>query len=506
MNARTRVHRNDYDVLAPPALGEWIPSLTVSVIIPAFGDQEKLDLTLAALRHQTYPRHLIEVIVVDDGSAPALRLPDVVPENTRLITTEPGARGRSCARNAGVAVAGGDVVHWLDADVVCAHDQIEAQLRWHHRADYLVVKGYVRYVDHVPGALSPLEVDASVQMGHVAKLFDTVESTPHQWIVDLVDTTRGLRDEPDGAYRVHVTNSATVSRALVDAAGPMDRDLLLGEDTEFGYRLALQGAAFIPEPLAQSYHLGRSMMQRDGDRVRRFNQAHIPDRIPLQRWQRTHPRRTWMVPLLEVVVDASLATYEDTRATVDGFLASELHDLAAVLLIPEEPPSLDRRDPLTGAGTEAALLRALYRHESRVRFGGRTRAPYRLLCPAGWVPADDTLGGLLNLADETGQGLISVLLDEGDDVVTARFERRAAFARARWVRHVGEELDDVVEALWGTCWADGAAHGFRPAAQAPRPRTGTGGTELAALRAEVAALRGENQALRAKNSAPRSAG
>ena len=83
--ARPRIRHNDYSPLTPPPLGDWVPRLTASVVIPARGAQHRLDLTLAALAAQTYPASLTEVIVVDDGSSPPLRLPEIRPENTRII-------------------------------------------------------------------------------------------------------------------------------------------------------------------------------------------------------------------------------------------------------------------------------------------------------------------------------------------------------------------------------------------------------------------------------------
>lgn len=40
----------------------------VSVIIPVFNDSNRLKLCLQALERQTYPKHLYEAIVVDNGS------------------------------------------------------------------------------------------------------------------------------------------------------------------------------------------------------------------------------------------------------------------------------------------------------------------------------------------------------------------------------------------------------------------------------------------------------
>ena len=109
-----RVAGNDYRSLTPPELGAWTPSLRVSVVVPAYGGQDKLDLVLAGLAGQTYPEDLTEVIVVDNGSDPPLRLPDpgaprpvpgaefpVVFEDDSLLVVD---------KPAGVAVHGGSGV------------------------------------------------------------------------------------------------------------------------------------------------------------------------------------------------------------------------------------------------------------------------------------------------------------------------------------------------------------------------------------------------------------
>ncbi|GAA1270585.1 hypothetical protein GCM10009677_24220 [Sphaerisporangium rubeum] len=494
-----RIRHNDYGVLTPPEPGTWRPRLSVSVVIAAYGHQDKLDLTLAALAAQSYPSHLTEVIVVDDGTEPSLRLPEIVPENTVLLTTEPGRRGRSDARNAGLARATGDVVHWLDADMVTFHDEVEEHMRWHHLADHLVVMGYVRYVDHGLGGPTPAEVHAAVSAGAADKLFDEEHSEPHAWIVDLAERTDGLRTAGDMAFRVHVTNAASVNARLLREAGPLDTSLVLGEDTELGYRLAQAGAAFVLAPGARSRHLGLSMMMRDKERVRRYNHAHVPGLVPHMRRLRTHPRRQWQVPYAEVVVAAAGASYEDVRATVDGVLAGSPHDVAVTLTGPWDAAREDRRNPLRSTHLDLVLLRGEYRGEPRVRFAATVPptaapAPYRLVLPPGWVPGPETLRRLVEHAARHGHGLVSVALHEGDDaVLAARLEHTGAFARAALVREPDEPLDAAVHDVSGTHWMDGASLGFLPAAEAEPPRRGTTGDP--ALTREIARLRAENTRL-----------
>ncbi|MFF5113336.1 glycosyltransferase [Streptosporangium sp. NPDC000509] len=523
-----RITGNDYRSLTPAALGSLAPSLRVSVVVPAYGDQEKLDLALAGLATQTYPAALTEVIVVDNGSSPPLRLPALCPENTRLIVCP--VPGRAHARNAGLSAATGDVIHWLDSDVVLDRRSVEAHMRWHHAAPYLVVTGYLRFT---PAALPAPEVVAAAD--DLAELFEPAE--PHAWLVDLVERTDGLTANPHRAFSMHVGGATSVNAALLAAAGPMDTDLILGQDTEMGYRLAQAGAVFVPEPLSRAFHLGPTMRMRDKAPIDRVSHAFVADRIPSYRWLRSHPARQWKVPYVEVVVEPGGTggpgkyAYDEVRATVDAVLAGTVPDVAVTLTGPWDRVGVEGRAPLRDPDLDLVLIRGHYAHEPRVRFAAETAetsetsetseaprdrpgsspsparaVPYRLRLPAGWVPGEDTLARLLDLAVDEGYGLVSVLLAEEDGggtdgtgsgrgVVAARLERAAAFARAAIVSREGEDLDDAVDDTFGVIWVDAETYGFAPEARALTGRRSAYRVRSEA-EAEVARLAKEAERLR----------
>jgi hypothetical protein len=261
------------------------------------------------------------------------------------------------------------------------------------------------------------------------------------------------------------------------------------------------------------------MRMRDKRPIDRVSHAFVADRIPAYRWLRSHPGRQWKVPNVEVIVHATTGppgnapktrshhgdvredsqgevrahSYEEVRATVDAVLAGTVPDVSVVLVGPWDALERDRRAPLKDPDLDLVLVHGHYAHEGRVRLaasGTPSRAvPYVLRLPAGWVPGEDSLALLLDLARDEGQGLVSVLLhEEAHGVVTARLERTAAFARAAIVAAPGEDLDDAVDDVFGACWVEGETYGFLPVSRAPEP-AGRRGAYRARIEAEAEAVR-----------------
>jgi glycosyltransferase involved in cell wall biosynthesis len=102
----------------------------LSVIMPTYNQVKCLDLTLGSLARQTADRDRFEVIVVDDASVQDVRA--VVRRHEgglRLRYVRQSAnRGRSAARNRGVAQARGERLLLMDADSYAAPDLVERHL------------------------------------------------------------------------------------------------------------------------------------------------------------------------------------------------------------------------------------------------------------------------------------------------------------------------------------------------------------------------------------------
>ena len=114
---------------------------TVSVVIPTRDRRASLDRILASLLGE---RGLKEVIVVDDGSADdtAAHVQALAGEFPALRLIRTSGVGPSLARAAGAAAATGEVVLFVDDDVVGVPGFVEGHARWHRDDENLIVCGY----------------------------------------------------------------------------------------------------------------------------------------------------------------------------------------------------------------------------------------------------------------------------------------------------------------------------------------------------------------------------
>jgi glycosyltransferase involved in cell wall biosynthesis len=102
------------EVTAEPVLALTRPT-QVSVIVPVYNGNRTLHRCLSAITASDYPDY--ELIVVDDCSTDDTV--QIAKEySARILSLEGGPYGPAYARNRGVEIASGDVVFFVDADVV----------------------------------------------------------------------------------------------------------------------------------------------------------------------------------------------------------------------------------------------------------------------------------------------------------------------------------------------------------------------------------------------------
>ena len=205
----------------------------ISIVVPTYNRKASLRRLLAAVERQTYPVGEFEVIVVDDGSSDGTR-EEVrrlqLPFELRLIEQEHA--GPAAARNLGVERARGELIVFLDDDVVPVPDLLAEHARTHElRSDLVVI-----------GPMSP-----PINWHRPAWV---------RWEEDLLQIQ--YRDMVAGKYpctpRQLYTANASTRREQFLAVGGFDTTFQRAEDVELGYRLRDAGARFTFNPRADVMH------------------------------------------------------------------------------------------------------------------------------------------------------------------------------------------------------------------------------------------------------------
>ncbi len=113
----------------------------VSVVIPTHNRRTSLFRVVKALRTQEYPAHRYEIIVScgPDGTAKMVRAE--IGDQVRVIEATGGS---ASARNAGLGIARGELVIFLDDDMEPTRSFVQAHAEAHLRAQImnLIVSGY----------------------------------------------------------------------------------------------------------------------------------------------------------------------------------------------------------------------------------------------------------------------------------------------------------------------------------------------------------------------------
>ncbi len=196
-----------------------------SVIVPAYNAEATLTDTLEALARQSIPREHYEIIVVDDGSTD--RTAEIAEAYADTVLRQENA-GPAAARNAGVAIARGEIVLFTDADCAPIPEWIERMTAPFADPDVVGTKGAYLTRQRAPMA-------RFVQQEYE----DRYDRMARFKRIDFIDTY-------SAAYR----------RDVFLANGGFDTVFPVAsvEDQEFSFRLAQKGYKMVFVPEARVYH------------------------------------------------------------------------------------------------------------------------------------------------------------------------------------------------------------------------------------------------------------
>lgn len=210
-----------------------VGNLNASVVVPCFNNALLLAKGLPALARQTVPTGDFEVIVVDDGSTDgtaALVASLGLPESFRYVRQE--NRGAAAARNRGASEARGQILVFLDSDVIPDAALLQEHLESHRCYDRALVVGQTRAL--------PAE-----GLGEFYKVLgDTVFSFDQG------------NEEKQVTFQQVLSRNLSLRRESFFEIGGFDRDFPRSgfEDVEFAYRAARLSFSLVYNPRASGAH------------------------------------------------------------------------------------------------------------------------------------------------------------------------------------------------------------------------------------------------------------
>lgn len=208
--------------------------MKLSIIIPTHNRLEQLKKVLQGLEKQTWPCNEFEVLVVSDGSTDGtdgfLRTAITTLHLRALFQPNQGA---AAARNLGIAQAVGEIVLFLDDDVVPLPELIDEHLRFHslYGDSAIVIGPMLAPPDYEPSPWVRWELEKLAEQYH--------EMSTGQWAPT--------------ARQFYTGNTSLARRHLVDSGG-FDPTFRRAEDVELAYRLAQRGLKFFFNPRAAGHH------------------------------------------------------------------------------------------------------------------------------------------------------------------------------------------------------------------------------------------------------------
>ena len=327
MNPRPNAVRyNDWRQVQLPPLEDFAPTMRASVVIPCHRTPPAtLEMTLAALEGQTYPRGLFEVILVDDGSDPPLE----PPRSTLNVSMERQERrgfGLARARNTGARAASGEILLFLDDDMLAEANWIAAHARWHHAVSDSLTMGLRAHA-----SVDGLDAERVRRRKGPIKDFFVEKRADPPILPDFLRTS-GLMLRADNLFWGVEGWGFGIGKAFYESLGGMDESFTRWgmEDMEFGYRAYTMGALLAPAEGAFAWHQGRWSDNREAKERDNLIQREKAAQLIAHRWFRSaRPGRVHRTPQFAVTLQTDGASAERVIEAVADILADRVFDLVA---------------------------------------------------------------------------------------------------------------------------------------------------------------------------------
>ena len=252
----------------------------ISIVIPVKDRADELRRCLASLACLNYPREKLQVIVVDDGSSDDSPL--VAHQFGALLVPSGGSgRGPAAARNVGAALAGGEILAFIDSDCSASKEWLMQLIPAFGNPALAAVGG------QVDGMCSESAVDR------------------YESIMSSLSLGARERTGSGGSDTFYLPScNLLVRRSAFRAAGGFKDSMHVGEDVDLTWRLRDKGWTISYLPAGNVLHEHRSSIR--SFMSRRFDYGTSEGMLQL-----LHPRRRKQMvvpPVLALLLALCLMT------------------------------------------------------------------------------------------------------------------------------------------------------------------------------------------------------
>jgi cellulose synthase/poly-beta-1,6-N-acetylglucosamine synthase-like glycosyltransferase len=195
----------------------------VSVLIPAYNEEENIKMVIESLKKCEYPKNKLEIVVVDDGST----------DDTYKVAKECGVKvfrkkrgGKAEALNLGIKKCKGDFILVLDADCYVEKNSIQKMLKYFSNEKIAAVVSSIRVY----------------KPANILEKLQSIEYLLSNFIREIISFSSAL----------YITPGASLYRKNVLASLKFDKNNLT-EDLEMGLKLKAHGFELIFSPDAVIY-------------------------------------------------------------------------------------------------------------------------------------------------------------------------------------------------------------------------------------------------------------
>lgn len=212
---------------------------SVSIVVPVYNNLGGLIRLLGTCERLSYPRELLEIIVVNDGSSD--RLVSFQEDYSfdlplKMITLSQNS-GRSVARNTGLVAATGEIILFIDSDMEVEPDLIEQHVKFYSD-------------EQCVGVMGEFFLPPFVQKNVWFRYLDSPVRGARKW---HKQTGRNC----PVPFQYILTMNLSVRRAVANQVGGFEVDITSygGEDSEFAYRIIQANPGYFSyNPDAIAYH------------------------------------------------------------------------------------------------------------------------------------------------------------------------------------------------------------------------------------------------------------